>query len=487
VRNTAQLPESWTQAKLGDVLPILYGKGLTKANRNSAGDVPVYGSSGIVGTHDKPLTRGPALVIGRKGSVGAIHRSRTACWPIDTVYYAEDCALTPLGFYEHLLRYLRLGALDRSTTIPGLSRDDYDEVLTPIPPLEEQHRIVEAIESYLTRLDDAVASLERVQRNLERYRASVLKAAVEGRLVPTEAELARKENRSYEPASVLLERILAERKARWIEDAVEKVRAKGITGEDALLQARKKVEKKYKEPEPPDTTDLPDLPEGWTWTSLRSLCDAIGDVDHKMPRRTDVGIPYVSTRDFSGDGGIDFTGAKHISPEDFERLCRKIRPKQGDVLLSRYGTVGLARVIRTSHPFQASYSMAILKPAALVSPDFLEVCLSSEDVQRQIKEHTRGVAQPDLGLAHIRRLAIPLAPEHEQARVVEEARRVTSLIHHVESALTQSAERATSLRQSILKWAFEGKLVEQDPNDEPASVLLERIQVKREMNRAESN
>ena len=92
-----------------------------------------------------------------------------------------------------------------------------------------------------------MATLERVQRNLKRYRASVLKAAVEGRLVPTEAELARAEGRDYEPASVLLERILAERRRRWQEA--------GGRG-------------KYQEPVAPDTTDLPELPEGWCWATM---------------------------------------------------------------------------------------------------------------------------------------------------------------------------------------------------------------------------
>src|SRR5207253_1976546 len=114
----------------------------------------------------------------------------------------------------------------------------------PLAPLPEQHRIVEGIESYFSRLDDAVATLERVQRNLKRYRASVLKAAVEGRLVPTEAELARAEGRDYEPASVLLERILAERRRRWQE-------ADGRG--------------KYHEPVAPNTAELPELPEGWCW------------------------------------------------------------------------------------------------------------------------------------------------------------------------------------------------------------------------------
>ena len=109
--------------------------------------------------------------------------------------------------------------------------------------------------------DDAVATLERVRRNLTRYRASVLKAAVEGRLVPTEAKLARAEGRSYEPASVLLERILAERRRRWEEAELAKMKAKGKVPKDDKWKA------KYVEPIAPDTSELPDLPEGWCWAT----------------------------------------------------------------------------------------------------------------------------------------------------------------------------------------------------------------------------
>ena len=138
-------------------------------------------------------------------------------------------------------------AASSTSGLHTLSLSKVASLPAPVAPLPEQRRIVEAIESYFTRLDDAVATLERVQRNLKRYRASVLKAAVEGRLVPTEAELARAEGRDYEPASALLERILAERRHRWQET--------GGRG-------------KYQEPDAPDTTDLPDLPEGWCWATV---------------------------------------------------------------------------------------------------------------------------------------------------------------------------------------------------------------------------
>ena len=149
-----------------------------------------------------------------------------------------------------------------------------------MPPLPEQHRIVAAIESYFTRLDDAVATLERVQRNLKRYRASVLKAAVEGRLVPTEAELARAEGRDYEPASVLLERILAERRRRWEEAELAKLKAKGKTPKDDKWKA------KYTEPVAPDTSDCRSCRRGGAG-QLSRPCSTARSIDgvHKPSQR----------------------------------------------------------------------------------------------------------------------------------------------------------------------------------------------------------
>ncbi len=126
---------------------------------------------------------------------------------------------------------------------------DLKNILWPIPSLDEQREIVAEIEKQFTRLEAGVAGLRRVQGNLKRYRAAVLKAACEGKLVPTEAELARQEGRTNETGAQLLERILTERRQKW--------NGKG----------------KYKEPEKPDTENLPQLPEDWTWVSPEQLAD----------------------------------------------------------------------------------------------------------------------------------------------------------------------------------------------------------------------
>ena len=196
---------------------------------------------------------------------------------------AEFIPLTmPDGVVPKFIQY-RLNSSDFVSYASRLDegdrpRVDYNQIgafKLDLPASAEQHRIVEAIESYFTRLDDAVATLERVQRNLKRYRASVLKAAVEGRLVPTEAELARAEDRDYEPASVLLERILAERRHRWQEAELAKMKAKGKTPKNDRWKER------YKEPAAPDTAELSTLPEGWCWTTIGAVTECLDR--HRVP------------------------------------------------------------------------------------------------------------------------------------------------------------------------------------------------------------
>ena len=162
------------------------------------------------------------------------------------------------------------GTAQKTVGLKGLR-----EIEVPVPPSEEQGRIVGAIESYLTRLDDAVAGLQRAQRKLKQYRASVLKAAMEGRLVPTEAELARAEGRDYEHAQALLQRILSE---------------------------RRHLNPKAKEPICPDTKNLPVLPEGWCWSSLDALIISGPQNGIYQPKdRYGRGIPIVRIDDYQAE------------------------------------------------------------------------------------------------------------------------------------------------------------------------------------------
>ena len=160
-----------------------------------------------------------------------------------------------------------------------------------LPPLPEQHRIVAEIEKQFTRLDASVAALKRAQANLKRYRASVLRAACEGKLVPTEADLARAECRDYEPADQLLERILAERRALW--------------------EAQENRRGKYKEPAEPDTSELPYLPEGWVWVTVSQLSCRIQYGTSSKANLDSSGIPVLRMGNIQ-NGDLDFSDLKYL-------------------------------------------------------------------------------------------------------------------------------------------------------------------------------
>jgi hypothetical protein len=195
----------------------------------------------------------------------------------------------------------------------------------PIAPRAEQRRIVAEIERQFTREEAAVAALKRVQVNLKRYRAAVLKAAVEGRLVPTEAELARAAGRYYEPADQLLQRILAERRARWEAAELAKFRASGKEPTDQGWKS------KYKEPVTPDESSLPTLPAGWTWATLSQLSEIQGGIQ-KQPSRRPAQNPHPFLRVANVlRGRLDLSEVHHI--ELFRGELEKLRLEAGDLLV----------------------------------------------------------------------------------------------------------------------------------------------------------
>ena len=196
-----------------------------------------------------------------------------------------------------------------------------NESQIPLAPLAEQHRIVGEIETQFTRLDASVAALRRARANLKRYRASVLKAACEGRLVPIEADLARSEDRDYEPAGVLLERILSERRARW--------------------ESQEKRRGNYKEPSASDTSALPELPEGWVWAAVGTCLSNIQagknfKCEERPPRCQEYGVVKVSSVTW---GEFDETQSKTCY--DSTKIDSSLLIGPRDFLFSRANTLQL--------------------------------------------------------------------------------------------------------------------------------------------------
>ena len=363
-----------------------------------------------------------------------------------------------------------LNPLQRGTSYPAVRDDDVLSQRLILAPLPEQCRIVAEVEKQFTRLDASVVALRRAQANLKRYRASVLRAACSGELVATEAELARAEGREYEPAGVLLESILAERRAHW--------------------EAQEKRRGKYKEPAAPDTSDLPTLPEGWAWATLEQATEIQGGIQ-KQPKRTPATNPSPFLRVANVlRGNLDLTEVHLI--ELFSGELEKLRLVAGDLLIvegngspSQIGRMAIWKgaiddCVHQNHIIRARVRSGIV-------PQFVETYWNSPlgtASVLNVASSTSGLYT--LSVSKVGGLPVPLPPLAEQHRIVAEVERRLSVIQQAETAVEASLRRAERLRQSILKRAFCGELAPQDPDDEPASVLLERIRAQREAEPAEA-
>ena len=335
-------------------------------------------------------------------------------------------------------------------------------VSIPLPPLAEQHRIVAEIEKQLTRLDASVDALKRAQANLKRYRASALKAACEGKLVPTEAELARDEGRDYESADRLLERIQAERRERW--------------------ESQEKRRGKYKEPVAPDTSDLPELPEGWVWATVGQLSSRIEYGTSTKASAVPSGIPVLRMGNIQ-DGELNFSDLKYLEGDHPE--TQKTMLGHGELLFNRTNSaelVGKSAVYKSWHP-KACFASYLIRVSFLsdTSSDYVCTFINSQHGRAYITQvRNQQVGQANVNGTKLAAMPIPLPPVAEQHRIVAEMERRLSVIQQAEVIVEANLAKAERLRQSILKQAFSGKLVPQDPSDEPASELLERIRERRE-------
>ena len=491
------IPSTWVWDRIGHVADVV-GGGTPRTSESANfrdGQVPWITPADLSGYKNKYIARGARNITerGLQNSAARLLPTGTVLFssraPIGYVAIARNPLATNQGFksfilpssldpgyvYYYLQRARGLALrLASGTTFPEVSGRQAAKLPLAIAPMPEQLRIVEAVESYFTRLDNAVATLERVQRNLKRYRASVLKAAVEGRLVPTEAELARAEGRDYEPASVLLERILAERRRRWEEAELAKMQAKGKTPKND------KWKTKYKEPDEPDTSGMQPLPEGWCWVNLSLIKEfSLYGPRFSSDAYTESGQLVLRTSDISESGKVNLDTAPRITLNDDD--FQKYRVDMGDLLFTRTGSLGTLAVFNDQVD---AIPGAYLIQFRLAAPEevawFCFYVFKSPNGQGHLARSGAGIGRPNLNAPTIESFVFGMPPLAEQSRILTELHRLLSITDG-SSAETQKGERRCQrLRQSILKWAFEGKLVDQDSDDEPASLLIERTRAKRE-------
>ncbi len=445
------LPPEWQWHRIGEVTQVVGGgTPRTTEVENFGGEIPWITPADLSGYFAKHISRGARNISasGLASSGARLMPQGTVLFssraPIGYVAIASNPVATNQGFKSFVLGpnllsdfvyyWLKVAkpmavALASGTTFLEVSGKKIAQLPIPVAPLAVQRAVVAYLDEQLSRLDASVAALHRVQANLKRYRASVLKSACEGRLVPTEAELARQESRDFETGAQLLQRILAERRAR--------LPLKG----------------KYKDPSEQSAVVPHDLPDGWAWASLDQLMSHITDGDHQAPPQTSDGVPFLVIGNVR-TGRIDLEGSRFVSRGYFDSLDPHRIPAFGDLLYTLVGSYGIAVSVDIDSPFCIQRHMAILRPHALTPMRFLALTLNADSVFKQATAIATGTAQLTVPLLGLRRIVIALPPLAEQHRIVAEADRRLSLIRVAEAQIAANLARAQRLRQSILQAAF---------------------------------
>lgn len=222
-----------------------------------------------------------------------------------------------------------------------------------------------------------------------------------------------------------------------------------------------------------------EFPDGWRLKTINETAVKITDGEHFRPKTQEIGIPFLSAKDVR-DNGVSFDDPLFISEQTASKALQRCNPEMGDILIvSRGATVGRMCIVNTNQTFCLLGSVILIKTKKEIDSRYIAYILKSPFANQKMISVSGATAQQAIYLRDIKNIFIPIAPLPEQHRIVSEIETRLSVCDKLEESITQSLLQAEALRQSILKKAFEGKLVPQNPNEEPASALLERIRAER--------
>lgn len=393
-----------------------------------------------------------------------------------TVIRPAEGVSSPFLFFRVLSEdFLQpLHALQSGSSYPAVRDKDVFAQPIPLPPSREQERIVAKLDALLSRVAAGEAAARRALERLKRYRAAVLHAAITGELTRDW----RKTHTPGETGAELLKRLLAERRSRWEEAELKRLQAAGKTPKDD------KWKKKYKEPTRPNVEDLAHLPREWKWASLEMIAELGSGMSVSQNRtvKNPVEVPYLRVANVLR-GKLDLSEIKtiRVNRDHLESFLLET----GDVLFNEGGDrdkLGrgwiwegqIEKCIHQNHVFRARLVNRSLIDAKLISH------WGNTFGQRFFMRHgTQTTNLASINRTVLARLPVPVIPVAEQKIIFREVDRRLATADRLAATLNRQLHRASATRQSLLHEAFAGQLVPQNSNDEPASVLLERIREAR--------
>ena len=480
-----ELPPGWATVGIRDLenigaLELGRGKIISQKDLDAApGSYPVYSSArkndGKFGDYGNYLFDEELVTWSVDGGGNLFHRRKHKFSITNVGGYARIKRPEVLGY-----RYLFHGLTFIHSQVkfdwvqkahPSVLRNVYDSI--PLAPLAEQRRIVDRIDELFSRIEAGERAIAAARVDLKRYRKAVLKAAVTGALT----EDWRASHKPRETGEALLARILKERRAAWEAAELAKLKAKGKSAPKTEAE-KTKFRNRYNEPGAPNANELMELPEGWIWTSIDQLCpDDTGNGISVAGSLDPPGVPALRL-DAITDNGFDYSKRRYIDISAEKAKAMAVR--EGHLYVSRANgsKVLMGRAILAKEPPEL-----IVYPDTIIRFGIIEnhaVWLNAIWPSFVVRNYLEDRAKTSAGIwkiaqSDIKPMPIPLPPADEQAEIVSRIEEALSRADAAEATLDAQTRAARALKQSILKAAFSGHLVPQDPNDEPASELLTRV------------
>ena len=311
----------------------------------------------------------------------------------------------------------------------------------PLPPLNEQKRIVSKIEELFSKIDSAKQLLEHTKLQLEQYRQSLLKSAFEGKL--TEAW---RKNNINPNLKFFLDYTFVN-----INEQNESIQNLFST-----------------------------IPKTWRIFELAQIADVIDPhPSHRAPPVEANGFPFAGIGDIDENGTINVTHSRKVGEKFIKHQENSYQINENSLGYGRVGTVGkVIRLRKQDFRYSLSPTLAVINNKKIIKSELLFHELNSTQFFQQVSQNITGTTRSAIGIIKLRKILLSVPPLEEQEQIVSQIEQGFSLIENTTQIVNSSLQNLQTMKMSILKQAFEGKLVPQDPNDEPASALLEKIKLK---------
>jgi len=469
---SAVLPQGWQDFRLEECVEVLDSLRVPVNNAERQSRIegkpaeqlyPYYGATGQVGVIDDFLFDEELVALGEDGVPfldpfkPKAYMLRGKTWVNNHAHVLrglDGIALNKFVFY-YLNQFDYQGYVNGGTRLK-LTQANMRIIPIPLPPLAEQTRIAAKLDELLAQVDTLKARIDGIPARLKRFRQSVLAAAVSGRLTEEwrEAQTSAKNG-----ADVIRNDQLAK---------------------TALLERQPELKKKKSSIESDiDESYLFPLPEGWSFTTWGKISEWITYGFTRPMPKSDAGVKLLTAKDVQRFE-LELTSCGWTTTEAFEALSDKDKPAKGDLLITKDGSIGRAALVYTDEEFCINQSVAVCwLRSTTMNKRYLELLSNSDFTQRFVKDKAQGMAIQHLSIIDFAKCPVPVPSNEEQDEIVRRLEQLFAFADQLEARVKAAQTRIDRLTQSILAKAFRGELVPQDPNDEPASLLLERIKAQR--------